>query len=61
MLTTEDVKEYQVIFKKVYGEDITFEQAMEQGARLLNFFKVITRPEIVRSSISKEVKLNVNK
>ena len=45
MLTKQDIEEYQVIYLKVYGEQITYEEAMEQGARLLNLFKILYYPK----------------
>ncbi len=47
MLTKEDIEEYQQIYKKVYGEEISFEEAMVQGRRLLNFFKLITKQPVI--------------
>lgn len=44
MLTTKDVEEYQKIHTKVYGKNISYADALEQGTRLLNFFKIITKP-----------------
>ncbi len=44
MLSQQAVVEYQQIFKKVYGEEINTQAAMEQGERLLRLFKLIYRP-----------------
>lgn len=44
MLTKNDIEEYQKVYKKVYGEEISYSEALEQGTRLLNFFKVICKP-----------------
>lgn len=43
-LNTEDIEEYRKIYKKVYGEEISHEEALNQGTRLLNFFQVICSP-----------------
>lgn len=40
-LSKETVEEYQKIFKKEYGKDITYEEAHEQGLRLINFMKLL--------------------
>ena len=44
MLNKEDIDEYKSIYKKVYGEDISDTEAVEQANRLLRFFKIITTP-----------------
>lgn len=44
MLSKEDIIEYQKIYQKVFGQEISYVEALEQGNRLLNFFKVICQP-----------------
>lgn len=44
MLSKEAIEEYREIYKKVYGEDISYAEAEEQGNRFLNFFKIICKP-----------------
>lgn len=44
MLSKQAIMEYQAIYKKVYGEDISYEQAMEKGTQLLRLFQLIYQP-----------------
>ena len=41
MLSKESIKEYQRIYKKQFGKKISEKEASEQGARLVEFFKVL--------------------
>lgn len=43
-LSKQAIKDYKEIYKKEFGEEISDEEAREQGARLLNLFKIIYRP-----------------
>jgi len=43
ILSQKSVDEYKKIFKKIYKENITDEEAQEQGQRLLNFFKILIK------------------
>ncbi|OGK09580.1 hypothetical protein A2767_03140 [Candidatus Roizmanbacteria bacterium RIFCSPHIGHO2_01_FULL_35_10] len=45
MLTKADILEYQGIYFKVFGQEISYEEALEQSSRLFNFFKIICKPE----------------
>lgn len=42
-LSKEAIEEYKEIHKKVFGEEISDEEAHEQGSRLLRLFKAIGR------------------
>ncbi len=44
MLSKEAIMEYQVIYKKVYGEEISYKEAMEKGSQLLRLFQLIYQP-----------------
>lgn len=44
MISQKAVEEYQEIYKKVYGEEISYEQASEQGMKVLRLFKLIYKP-----------------
>lgn len=44
VLSKKAVEEYQEIYKKTYGEEISYEQAAQQGMGLLRLFKIIYRP-----------------
>lgn len=54
MLSKEAVLEYQKIYRKQYGKEISYEQALEQGTKLLQLFGLIYKP-VPRSWI-KEIK-----
>ena len=44
MLPKEAVVEYQEIYKKVYGKEISYERALEQGTKLIRLFEIIYHP-----------------
>lgn len=44
MISTGAITEYQSVFKKVYGTQISYEEAKQQAIDLLNFFKLIYKP-----------------
>lgn len=44
MLSKQAVKEYKEIYKKEFGKDISEAEAVSQGTRLLNLFKIIYKP-----------------
>ena len=41
MLSKQAIKEYQDIFKKEFGQDLSYIEAEEQGTRLLKFFELL--------------------
>lgn len=43
MLSKQAVEEYQKIFKKEYGQNLTYAEAEEQGNRLLKFFEILIK------------------
>jgi hypothetical protein len=44
MLREQEVREYIAIYKKVYGKEISYEEAMIQGTKLLRLVKLIYKP-----------------
>lgn len=44
MLSKEAVSGYQAIYKKVYGKEISYEQALEQGIKLIRLVELIYQP-----------------
>ncbi|OGK11319.1 hypothetical protein A2768_01515 [Candidatus Roizmanbacteria bacterium RIFCSPHIGHO2_01_FULL_37_16] len=44
MLSKEAVIEYQQVYKKIYGKEISYEKALEQGTKLIELFKIINKP-----------------
>lgn len=43
-ISNEAVLEYQKIYKQEFGEEISFEEALEQGMKLLRLFDIIYKP-----------------
>ncbi len=41
MLSEEDVKKFQEIYKKEFGKKISKEEALEQGIKLITLIKII--------------------
>ena len=52
MISEQAVSDYQRIYKKVYGKDIPYDEALRQGTILLRLMKIIYKP------IPKSVKIN---
>lgn len=44
MISEKALKEFKEIYKEEFGEDISDEEAIDLGTRLINLFKVIYRP-----------------
>lgn len=44
MLSKNAVLEYQENYKKEFGREISYEEAQEQGTKLLRLFKLIYQP-----------------
>jgi len=40
MLSEKDIKNFQEIYKKEYGKEITKEEALEQGIKLVTLMKI---------------------
>lgn len=43
-LSKEAVEEFQQIYKKEFGKEISYAEAEDMGIRLINLFEVIYRP-----------------
>ncbi len=43
-LSKEAVEEFQEIYKKEFGHEISYEEAYERGVKLLTLMKIICRP-----------------
>jgi len=41
MISKEAIEEYKKIYKEVEGKEISNEEALEQGTRLINLFRVL--------------------
>jgi hypothetical protein len=54
MLSHQAIKEFQKIYKKEYGEDISHEEAAESGQKLLNLYKVVYKDPIKNKKTSKD-------
>ena len=44
MLSDEQIKTYQTLYKKCFGKEIGREEAYEQGAKLIRLVELIYRP-----------------
>lgn len=44
MLSQQAIDEYRDIYSNTFGQEISFEEAKEQGTNLLRFFVIIYRP-----------------
>jgi len=44
MLSDKAVREYQLLIKKVYGIEIPYQQAKDEGIKLLHLFQIIYKP-----------------
>ena len=43
-LKPEDVKEFMEIYKKKFGEEISYEEALESGMKLVNLMAIVYKP-----------------
>lgn len=43
MLSEEDVKKFQEIYKKEFGKEINKKEALEQGTKLVNLMKILLK------------------
>lgn len=43
-ISNQAILEYRQIYKKEFGEEISLEEAAEQGMKLLKLFEIIYRP-----------------
>lgn len=43
-LSEQDIKKFQALYSKRYGTEISKQQAVEIGTRLLNLFRTILKP-----------------
>ena len=66
LLPREAILEYQEIYKKEYGEDISFEDAQRQGIKLLTLYQAVYQPikkewivEVAKKIGAKHQKLKV--
>lgn len=44
-LSNDEIEEYQRIYKKYYGKEISKQEVLEQGIRLVNFVKLLVEIE----------------
>ena len=44
MLTDKQVTEYQEIYKKIYGKEISKQEALEQGIKLIHLMEIVYKP-----------------
>ncbi len=56
LLTDERIKEFQIIYEKVFGEQISSEEASDKGRNLLLIYKVI-----LKNSNSVDIQSNIDR
>ena len=44
MLSDAQIKRFQVLYKRHFNEDITKEEALKKGIRLINLLRIVCRP-----------------
>lgn len=44
ILSQKAVTNYQAVFKKVHGKDISYDEAQREGLQLLRLFQLVYRP-----------------
>jgi len=44
MLSKQSIFEFQQIYKKNFGVEISFDEAREQGVKLIDLFKIVYKP-----------------
>ena len=44
MLSDEQIKQFQILYKKRFGKEISREEAYEKGAKLLRLIELIFKP-----------------
>lgn len=44
MLSDEQIKQFQILYKRHFNEDITKEEALEKGIHLINLVRIVSRP-----------------
>jgi len=49
MLSEKDINKFQEIYKKEFGKEISKEEALEQGTRLITLMKIILKQNMKTS------------
>ena len=44
MISKEAIEEFKVLYKKVYGEDISDQEALKRATNLLNLYSIVYSP-----------------
>lgn len=44
MLPKEAILEYQAMYKRIFGQDISYADALEKGTELIKLFQVVYKP-----------------
>lgn len=56
MLSKKSIEEYKRIYKKEFGKEISDEEALEQGTRLVNFFEILHKINVEDKIRKKKLK-----
>jgi hypothetical protein len=54
MLSQQAIMEYQKLYKQSFGKDVSYEEAADQGERLVSLVRIVLRP-------NKEYRLDLRK
>lgn len=44
MLSDKQIKQFQMLYKRYFNEDITKEEALKKGISLINLLRIVCRP-----------------
>mgnify|MGYP000922325709 CR=1 FL=1 len=44
MLSDEQIEQFQILYKRHFNEDISKEEALKKGIRLINLVRIVSRP-----------------
>lgn len=48
VLSDENIKEFQALYRERFGKDISREDASEQGMKLLKLVSILYRPKVIK-------------
>jgi len=52
MLSKKAIEEFQTIYRKVYGQDITMSEAEAKGMALLRLYKAVLKPTDLKDNMA---------
>lgn len=62
MLSSKEITKFQLLYKKRFNRDISYEEAMEKGIKLVHLMKIIYKPmsKTDYQKLEKNVKTNAS-